>query len=130
MLVEAVEIIELLFEGKEASCTTPNREVVETFQANGGTGKPMIGQVTECWADDQAEARETALRWWPTAIVPGILHEQLPTPAYFEDVAERFATEENVAEELVCGPDKQGHLEAIHKMIETGYATGSVSCWL
>jgi coenzyme F420-dependent glucose-6-phosphate dehydrogenase len=73
------------------------------------------------WAEDESEARKTAFRWWPTAIVPGTLHEQLPTPAYFEDVVEKFATEEMVAEEVVCGPDRKKHLQAVQEMIEAGY---------
>jgi coenzyme F420-dependent glucose-6-phosphate dehydrogenase len=165
MLAEAVEIIELLFEGDEASywgnyytvenaqlftlpdelppimiaasgpqagrlageigdgliSTAPDREVVQAFKSSGGEGKPMIGQVKVCWAEDESEARKTAFRWWPTAIVPGTLHEQLPTPAYFEDVVEKFATEEMVAEEVVCGPDRKKHLQAVQEMIEAGY---------
>jgi alkanesulfonate monooxygenase SsuD/methylene tetrahydromethanopterin reductase-like flavin-dependent oxidoreductase (luciferase family) len=73
--------------------TIPNQKVLEAFRSGGGEDRPMIGQTTVCWAKSEAEARRSFHEWWPTAAVPGTLHEQLPTPAYFEDVVEKYERE-------------------------------------
>jgi len=100
--------------------TAPKEQIVEAFRESGGEGRPTYGQVTVCWARDEAQARRTAFEWWPNAVVADTLHEHLPTPAYFEDALKR-ATEEQVAQEIICGPDKRRHLEAIQKMQAAGY---------
>ena len=50
--------------------TGPEREVVDAYRKAGGDG-PRYGQVTVCWAEDEAAARRTALEWWPTAAIHG-----------------------------------------------------------
>ncbi|MCA1691669.1 MAG: TIGR03557 family F420-dependent LLM class oxidoreductase [Actinobacteria bacterium] len=34
--------------------TAPDKETIETFEEAGGEGKPRYGQVTVCWAEDEA----------------------------------------------------------------------------
>jgi hypothetical protein len=76
--------------------------------------------LTVCWAKDEATARRTAFEWWPNTILPGTLSEYLPTPKYFEDAVES-ATEDHVAQSIVCGPDKKKHLDGIQEMFDDGY---------
>jgi G6PDH family F420-dependent oxidoreductase len=99
---------------------SPEAELLEEFGRAGGSGKPSYGQVTVCWAEDEAEARRTALEVWPNAATPGELNQVLPLPAHFEQVASS-TTEDEIAEKIACGPDPQVHLELIGKYVDAGY---------
>ncbi len=92
--------------------TSPQSELLQTFDAAGGTGKPRYGQVTVCWAEDEAEARRTVHEWWPNAAVKGDLSQELPLPMHFEQ-ASQMVTEQDVAQAIVCSPDPNRHIQAI-----------------
>ena len=49
----------------------PDPEVIEQFERSGGEGKPRFGQLHVCWAEDEREAKSTALEWWPTPLPEG-----------------------------------------------------------
>jgi coenzyme F420-dependent glucose-6-phosphate dehydrogenase len=100
--------------------TSPDADLLAEFDAAGGAGKPRVGQVTVCWAEDEASARKTALEWWPNAAMPGDLGQELALPRHFEQAAQ-LVTEADVAEEVVCGPDPEAHLGAIDEFAEAGY---------
>lgn len=100
--------------------TAPEKELLSEFETAGGRGKPRIGQVTVCWAKDEAEARKTALEWWPNAVAPGDLGQELALPRYFEQVSE-LTTEDDVAEKVVCGSDVEAHRAAIEEFADAGY---------
>ena len=99
--------------------TAPDAEVVEAFRKAGGEGKPVVGQMTVCYGADEAEARRTAHRIWANAGVPGQLSQDLPTPAHFQQAAQRVR-EEDVAETIPCGPDLDKHHEQLAKWEEVG----------
>ena len=99
--------------------TSPDREVVQAFAAGGGQGKACYGQVSVCWAEDEAAARRTAYEWWPTAAVAGELGQELPLPRHFEQ-AIKTVREEDVAQTVVCGPDPERHRQAIRQFLEAG----------
>lgn len=99
--------------------TAPERSIVKAFTSNGGKG-PRYGQVTVCWAETEATARRTAREIWPTAALGGELTQELPLPAHFEQATES-ATEEQVAEKVVCGPDPQRHIAMIKKYVDAGF---------
>jgi coenzyme F420-dependent glucose-6-phosphate dehydrogenase len=98
----------------------PDPEVIAQFERAGGKGKPRFGQLHVCWAESEQEARRTAFEWWPTAAVSGNLNWELPLPSHFEEAAAR-ATEEQVAENVICGPDPERHLEAVREFADAGY---------
>lgn len=100
--------------------TSPDQETITTFEQAGGKGKPKYGQLTVCWASDEASARKTALEIWPNGAIPGELGQELPMPAHFEQAA-HLVTEEQVAESVVCGPDPQRHIAEIQKYADAGY---------
>jgi G6PDH family F420-dependent oxidoreductase len=100
--------------------TTPDAELLATFDQAGGGGKPRLGQLTICWAEDESEAVDTAMRWWPTAAVHGELMQELPLPRHFEQ-ATKDVTEERLREAVVCGPDVDRHIEAIREYEKAGY---------
>jgi G6PDH family F420-dependent oxidoreductase len=99
--------------------TAPEATVIEAFQKAGGAG-PSYGQATVCWAASEAEAKRTALKVWPNAALGGELSQELPTPAHFEQATSN-ATEEQVAKEVVCGPDPQKHIDLIKKYVAAGF---------
>jgi coenzyme F420-dependent glucose-6-phosphate dehydrogenase len=100
--------------------TSPERGLVELMEASDRPGRPKVGQLTVCWAKDEAEARRTAFEWWPTVAIRGEASQELPLPRQFEQLAE-MVTQDQVAEAIVCGPDPERHLAAIAKFAETGF---------
>ena len=106
--------------GDGVIATSPQGELVQRFEAAGGAGKPRYGQVTVCWAEDEAEAKRTAHEWWPNTAVKGQLSQDLPTPSHFEQAA-GMVREEDVAEALICGPDPERHVAAIRQFVDAGF---------
>jgi coenzyme F420-dependent glucose-6-phosphate dehydrogenase len=100
--------------------TSPDRQLLESFDREGGRDKPRFAQVTVCWAADERTAVETAMRWWPTAALKGELSQELSLPRHFEQAASTV-TEEQLTEAIVCGPDAERHVEAIRKYVDAGY---------
>ncbi len=100
--------------------TTPVAESIERFREKGGEGNPTYGQLHICWAADEADARRTALEWWPNAATTGNYFLELPLPSHFEQAAEQV-TEEDIAEAVVCGPDPERHIAAIREYVDAGY---------
>jgi G6PDH family F420-dependent oxidoreductase len=99
--------------------TTPNRDTVQGFVEAGGHGKPVYGQMTVCWAADEASAKATAHKLWAFSSLPGELSQELPMPAHFEQ-AVQIVTEEMVAETVVCGPDVDRHVARIREYAGVG----------
>ena len=99
--------------------TAPDASLVEAFRGAGGEG-PRYGQLTVCWAEDEAQARRTAHEWWPNAALQGPLSQELPLPSDFEETA-AMVTEDDVAEVVVCGPDVERFLDAIAEFERAGF---------
>jgi coenzyme F420-dependent glucose-6-phosphate dehydrogenase len=100
--------------------TAPKAELLKQFDAAGGAGKPRYGQITVCWAQDEATARRIACEIWPNAAVEGELSQELPLPAHFEQAA-KMAGEEQVAKTVICGPDPERHIQGIQQFVKAGY---------
>jgi G6PDH family F420-dependent oxidoreductase len=100
--------------------TTPDAEALKLFSASGGEGKPRYGQITVCWAANEATARRTAHEFWPTAALAGGLRQELPLPSHFEQAA-ATVREDDVAREIVCGPDPEAHLDQIRAYRDAGF---------
>ena len=100
--------------------TKPDASLVERFDDAGASAKPRYGQVTVCWAEREDEARRTAREWWPNIAVPGDLSQELALPEHFEQASKQVA-EDDVAEEIPCGPDPERHVEAIRTYEEAGF---------
>ncbi len=100
----------------------PEPGQIDAFEANGGSGKPRLGQVAVCVDDDEARARRTAHRIWPNGAFKGTMLTELPRPQEFEQVAE-FVSEADVAESVVCGTDVDRHLEALAEFASAGFDT-------
>jgi len=99
--------------------TAPSKETVDAFSKSGGKG-PRYGQLTVCWAPNEASAVQTAHEIWPTSALPGELSQELPTPAHFEQ-ATQLVTPEKVKEGVVVGPDASKYLAKIDEYIQAGF---------
>jgi len=99
---------------------SPKKEMVQTFVAAGGGDKPRYGQLTVCWAESEKEGLHTAYKIWPNTGLKGEMSQELRTVAHFEQ-AVQMVSEEDIAEEIICGPDAQKHIEGIQKFIDAGY---------
>jgi G6PDH family F420-dependent oxidoreductase len=97
----------------------PDKDMVESYREQGGTG-PVIGGLKLCWAADEASAIKTAHQLWPTEALQGQQMQELPMPAHFEEAAS-IVTEEMVADAVSCGPDPERHIKAITEFIDAGF---------
>jgi G6PDH family F420-dependent oxidoreductase len=100
--------------------TAPDAELVDRFEASGGSGRPRYGQLTVCWAETEAEAVRTAAEVWPNAAVEGDLGQELALPRHFRQ-ATAMLDPQQVAEAVVCGPDPDRHREAIAEFERAGF---------
>ena len=76
--------------------------------------------LTVCWAASEAEARATALEWWPNGALRGPLSQELPLLSHFEEAA-AMVDEGSIAEAIVCGPDPEAHLSGIREFADAGF---------
>jgi coenzyme F420-dependent glucose-6-phosphate dehydrogenase len=100
--------------------TSPDKELKQEFVKAGGKAKDCYAEVTVCWAIEESEARGIAHEYWPTAALTGELSQVLPVPAHFEQAA-KMVKEEDVAREIVCGPEPERYLAKINEYAEAGY---------
>ena len=98
----------------------PVEDIVEHFQRAGGNGKPRYGQLTVCWAQDEASGRRMVHDDWPNSGVQGELSQELPSPAFFEQAA-KMVREEDIAEKIPCGPEPEHHIKEIKAFVEAGF---------
>jgi len=106
--------------------TTPDGLFIEKFRSEGENDDlPCYCQVTVCYGEDEAKARQIALKQWPIPAIPGELDRELPTPKFFE-VTAALVTEEKLVEQVACGPDPKKHMEAIQKYLDAGFKKVSV----
>lgn len=99
-------------------CTSPSAETIAAYRDAGGRG-PVIGQVSVCWNEDEAAARATALRQWPTGALGGQLNQELPTWTHFEQAAS-LVREDDVASTVVCGADAGRVIDEVNKFVDVG----------
>jgi G6PDH family F420-dependent oxidoreductase len=99
--------------------TSPDADLLERFEQEGGTG-PKLALMKVCWGADEQAARELAYEIWPTIGVGGELSQELPVPAHFEQAAEKV-TVDDVADSISCGPDPAAHLASLKKYADAGY---------
>jgi G6PDH family F420-dependent oxidoreductase len=98
----------------------PKSELGEMFDAAGGSGKGRVGQIAVSYDPDRDTAVKRAheqFRWFGLGWK---VNADLPNPDSFED-ATQFVTEEQVSEQLACGPDVEEHVEKIRPYIDAGF---------
>jgi coenzyme F420-dependent glucose-6-phosphate dehydrogenase len=98
----------------------PDQEIVQQFDEAGGSGKPKIGQVHGCWAEDRGQALKTAHEIWPTSGLKGPLNADLRLPADFMAAAE-MVDPEDIDGTIPLGPDPQPWLDEIRAYEQAGF---------
>ncbi len=106
--------------GDGLCATSPKKETIRIFEKAGGKNKPRFGEITACWAKDEDNARRTAHKYWPNAALKGELSQILPVPAHFEQAMDML-TEDDVAEQVICGPDPERHIAMLEKYADAGF---------
>jgi G6PDH family F420-dependent oxidoreductase len=96
-------------------------EAVKRFRSQCKKDGALVqGGAKVCWAQDEAQARQTAHRLWPSDALPGELAQVLPTTQHFEQ-ASQLVTEEMIAEATPCGPDVERHVQALQEYADAGF---------
>ncbi len=99
-------------------CVQPNADFVRLYRESGGGDRPVQGGLKVCWADDEAQARKTMHRLWPTDEIPGEAAQLLPLPRHFGQLA-GLVTEDMIS--APCGPDPAVHLDGVRAYREAGF---------
>jgi coenzyme F420-dependent glucose-6-phosphate dehydrogenase len=97
----------------------PDRSMLELFDNEGGARKPKYAQLHFCYGPSEAECRKTLLEYWPNAALEGNLFTEVKTTELF-DSAVKLVREQDL-QQIPCGPDVEGILQAIRKYEEAGY---------
>ncbi|AZQ74796.1 TIGR03557 family F420-dependent LLM class oxidoreductase [Streptomyces luteoverticillatus] len=100
--------------------TEPRKELLDSFDSHGGSGKPRVGQLPVCYDRDRDAAVARAhdqFRWfglgWP-------VNAELPHDIAFAS-ASRFVTKDDVADAIPCGSDVRDFVEAVRPYAEAGF---------
>jgi G6PDH family F420-dependent oxidoreductase len=98
----------------------PEQELGRMFDSAGGEGKPRVGQIALAYDPDRDEAVRrayTQFRWFGLGWK---VNADLPNPDSFAG-ATQFVTEQQVSEQLACGPDVGEHVEKIKPYLDAGF---------
>jgi len=98
----------------------PDPALGELFDASGGTGKARIGQVALCYDADESTARKRAREQFRWSLGGWHVNAELPSPQSFDGAAETV-TEDDVAEQIPCGPDLDAHVAAVQQFLDAGF---------
>jgi G6PDH family F420-dependent oxidoreductase len=98
-------------------CTTsPDKDAIDLYRSEGGTGAVHAGTKV-CFMADEEQARRTAHRLWPNEALPGELAQVLPTPAHFEQACE-LVTPDMLSTPV--GPDLDKHVASLQAYADAG----------
>ncbi|MFJ6793237.1 LLM class F420-dependent oxidoreductase [Streptomyces sp. NPDC091268] len=100
--------------------TEPERELLERFDAHGGSGKPRVGQLPVCYDTDRDAAVARAHDQFRWSLGGWKVNAELPGPAGFEQ-ATQTVRPEDVAEAIPCGDDVDAFVEAVRPYADAGF---------
>jgi G6PDH family F420-dependent oxidoreductase len=105
--------------GDGYATTSPDRELIEQYRREGGSG-PVQAGTKVCFMPDRDEAVKTVHRLWPNEALPGELAQVLPTPEHFEQAVE-LVSEQMIADSPTpLGPDLDEHVAALQAYADAG----------
>lgn len=99
---------------------TPDASLVDAFETAGGAGKPCVGQLHVCWADDEETARRTVMRWWPQAGLPPGMLTELERPEDFEQAC-ALVDADDVTRTVIVGRDPDAYAQAVLRFAAAGF---------
>jgi G6PDH family F420-dependent oxidoreductase len=98
----------------------PNPDLVARFTDGAGRHKPRIGQAALSYDADAAAATKRAaeqFRWFASG---WSVMAELPGPKHFEAAA-RTVRDDDITEQIPCGPDLDAHLDAVREFVDAGF---------
>jgi G6PDH family F420-dependent oxidoreductase len=98
----------------------PDRELAQLFDDAGGAGKPRIGQVALSYDRNEQAAMKRAVEQFRWFAGGWDVMAELPGPPHFA-AASKHVREEDVAEQIPCGPDVARHVEGVRKFVDAGF---------
>lgn len=98
----------------------PEGALGEAFDAAGGTGKPRIGQAGLSYDADEVVATRRALEQFRWFTGGWDVMAELPAPRHFAS-ASQSVREEDIAEQVPCGPDVAKHVAAVQRFVDAGF---------
>jgi G6PDH family F420-dependent oxidoreductase len=101
--------------------TSPDTEVVDAFDAAGGSGKPKYGQITVQYSADEEKSAAVALEYWGYTVLGGQASQELSLPKHYQEAIEGLATPEVVKKSVVCGPDPAKYHEKVKAYVDAGF---------
>lgn len=104
-------------------CVQPNADFVRLYRESGGGDRPVQGGLKVCWGTDEAKARATMHRLWPTDAIPGEAMQLLPTPRHFGELVP-LISEDMI--EAACGPDPAEHAGSARAFTDAGFDEVSI----
>src|SRR3954469_6994343 len=102
--------------GDGFATTSPDKDSIDLFRSEGGTG-PVHAGTKVCFGRDEEQARATAHRLWPNEGLPGELAQILPTPTHFEQACELVTPDQLVTP---VGPDLDAHASSLQAYADAG----------
>lgn len=100
--------------------TEPKAELIELYQAEGGTGTDAVGQLPVCWGPDVDACTKLALELFGWSAGGWKLQAELPNPVNFEAYA-KLVRAEDIADTIVLGNDPQKVVEGVEKFADAGF---------
>ncbi|MEU6623902.1 LLM class F420-dependent oxidoreductase [Streptomyces litmocidini] len=100
--------------------TEPKRELLDAFDAEGGAGKPRLGQLPVSYDPDRDAAIARAHEQFRWMLGGWRLNAELPLPAGFAQ-ASQHTRPEDVAKSIPCGDDVDAVVEAARAYAEAGF---------
>jgi G6PDH family F420-dependent oxidoreductase len=97
----------------------PNKELIQSFESEGGRGKRRLGQVPISWDRDDSVARANAMRF--KFGVPGWkVMSELPNPVNF-DAAAATVREEDVLQSVSASSEAKALLDGVREFVDAGF---------
>jgi G6PDH family F420-dependent oxidoreductase len=99
--------------------TLPDKSVTESYKRLGGTG-PRYCEVPMAYAKDEKTGAESALNLMRFSLPGWKVMSELPNPINFE-AATASATEDDIRQNISCGPDPDAHVRTARTFIDAGF---------
>jgi G6PDH family F420-dependent oxidoreductase len=106
--------------GDAMIATEPKAELVQAFDAAGGTGRPRYGQVAVAYGPDEAECRRRVREQFRFFGLGWPVNSELPYPRSFTMASAAVSEDEAVAQ-IPCGPDVERHVAAVRQFADAGF---------
>ncbi len=99
--------------------TSPDKEVIQAFEKNGGKDKPRYGKLDVCWAATEEEGKQIVYKQWANTGIKGQLKQEIATTTFMEQAASMVSMEE-ATKHVICGPNVDKHLAKIQEYADAG----------